>query len=192
MKEKLVDDYELKRIYHKVWDSLSDNERHNLLIQNKILKQEPEGEHTNLDGVSFQLEQPDIDGDGQTGGVEKIQLNPDVGITSINQSTELNDVLMNLDEKKSIDMNARLHPMVLSPIAAFKTFVYMQWIPPEWRQFPDTFLGLTVSLKGTGRKEKIEAIVGKRERDTQAAGGFGGAMGKLFGGGGNEGQGGQK
>lgn len=70
-----------------------------------------------LNGIKLEVQLPDLDGDGITGGVERINSNVDLDRTDIIQPTEMGETLkeINSDEidpesrMSSIDMKSRLH-----------------------------------------------------------------------------------
>ena len=146
-----------------------------------------------LDGIKMEVNPPDMDKDGETGGVEQItQRMNQAGTTNIVQPTELGEAMKELDDDtvdpntrmSRIDMRSRLHPMEISSILAMDTLVALKVIPSSCLAFTLQKKRLNVSLMGQGRKEKVEMAVGKREQDAKT--GIGGMIDKakrFFGGG---------
>ena len=147
----------------------------------------------NIDGVKVKVQSPDLDGDGEVGGVEFVS--KDIGTTPINQSTELGDTLKELNKDvvdtenrmSGIDMRARLHPLEISSILALDALVALKVMPTSCLAFSRQKKRLSVSLEGKGRDDIVNIVAGKRELDAKA--GMGGFMDKakgFLGMGGNE------
>lgn len=145
-----------------------------------------------MDGVRYQLEAPDVDGDGERGGIEKVTYNEhlDRGITPINQTTELGDSLkeLNFDEiernkMSGIDLRAILHPSEVNFVLALDALVIMGVLPQKCLGFTRQKKRLSVSMNGKGREQIVDLVAGKREGDKEK--GFGGikeGFSKFFGG----------
>lgn len=140
----------------------------------------------NLDGIRMRLQSPDLDGDGTVGGVETVTQNIEQGITSVVQPTELGDSLKQLNQDEielvsrmsGIDMRARLHPFEISSVLALDALVSLGVLPTKCLAFTRQKKRLSVSEGGLGRKEIVEIVAGKQERDKQAGGMMG--WGKSF------------
>jgi len=142
-----------------------------------------------LNGIRMEVNPPDIDQDGQTGGIEQVtQRIAQAGTTDIIQPTELGEAMKELDDDtvdpntrmSRIDMRSRLHPMEISSILAMDTLVALKVIPSSCLAFTLQKKRLNVSLMGQGRKEKVEMAVGKREQDAKT-GMMGGMIDKAKG-----------
>ncbi len=141
----------------------------------------------NIDGVKVKVESPDLDGDGTVGGVETVSKN--MGLTNINQSTELGDTLKELNNDtiednantrmSGIDMRARLHPMEISSILALDALVALKIMPVSCLAFSRQKKRLSVSLEGKGRDDIVNIVAGKRELDAKT--GMGGMMDRAKG-----------
>lgn len=152
-------------------------------------------QHTNivvLDGIKIDIAPPDLDGDGQVGGVETVTQSYDGGITPVVQPTEMGETLqqLNLDEiqldtrMSGIDLRARLHPMTIPFYGALDSLVGFRIAPQQCLAFTRQMKRLSVSIKGLGRKEIVDLVGGKKEQDAKAGmGGFGDKMKGFFGGG---------
>lgn len=145
-----------------------------------------------LDGITMRLERPDIDGDGVTGGVERIkQRIGDVGIQSIIQPTELGDSLkeLNLDvieqetRMTGIDLRARLHPVEVNSVLAIDSLVALGVLPVRCLAFSRQKKRLSVSINGKGRDDIVNIVRGKRDHDKEASNGFGDKVKSFLGGG---------
>ena len=140
---------------------------------------------TVLDGVRIQVKPIDLDGDGQTGGIEIINQRLDDGVIGINQSSELGDSLkeLNLDiveqntRMSGIDMRARLHPLEISSILALDTLVSLGICPHKCLSFTRQKKRLSVSEDGKGREEIVEIVGGKKEQDVRS--GMGGMIDRF-------------
>jgi len=140
-----------------------------------------------LDGVRLEVNPPDLDGDGQSGGVEHITQRMPGNTQNIVQPTELGDSLKHLNDDSldsstrmsGIDMRARLHPMEVSSVLALDALVAMGVLPSRCLAFSRQKKRLSVSIAGKGREEIVNIVGGKREQDAKA--GMGGFMDKAKG-----------
>ncbi len=131
-----------------------------------------------LDGTKIQLQSADLDGDGVTGGVERIQQSYDEGIQNVLQPTELGDTLKELNKDdledntrmSGIDMRARLHPVEMSNLLALDSLVALQVMPTKCLAFSRQKKRLSVSHNGLGRREIVDIVQGKQERDIRKGG----------------------
>lgn len=131
-----------------------------------------------INGIRTQLESPDIDGDGRTGGIEKLIPFQDKGIIPIQQPTELGESLkeLNKDEIESatrmtgIDMRSRLHPMEVSSILALDALVALGVCHTKMLSFTRQKKRLSVSIEGKGRNDIVNIVSGKRELEKQGMG----------------------
>lgn len=138
-----------------------------------------------LDGIKIKLEVPDLDGDGTTGGLERVNKYPNLNQQEIIQPTEMGETLKELNEDiidedsrmSSIDMKSRLHYIEVSPLLAIDTLVSLRFLPISVLNFTRQKKRLSVSQGGLGRKEMVEIVAGKREADEKKQG----FMGKMFG-----------
>ena len=135
-----------------------------------------------LDGVKIKLEAPDLDGDGVTGGAEVLTQKMGEGVTNITQSTELEGSLKELNadavnpetRMSAIDMRSRLHNIEISAVLAVDTLVAFGVLPQKCLSLSTQKKRLNVSELGQGRKEMVELVAGKTERDMKM-----GTMGKM-------------
>jgi len=142
-----------------------------------------------LDGIRCELAQPDLDGDGKTGGTEKVRR--DTGITHITQPTELGETIQSLNDDSTdyetrmskIDMNTRLGWSEIPSCLAIDSLVAFKLLPTSSLALTRQKKRLNVSLNGQGRKEIVEIVGGKREQDAKAGGGgfFSGLKERLTG-----------
>jgi len=96
----------------------------------------------------------------------------DPGISNVTESTELGEALkeLNLDvvennRMSGIDMRARLHYMEISNILALDTLVAFKLLPIDVLSFTRQKKRLSVSIKGEGRKEIVQIVGGKQDRE---------------------------
>lgn len=146
-----------------------------------------------LDGIKIELTPADLDGDGITGGMEKVsQKLGEAGITPIHQPTELGDSLkeLNLDSiepvsrMSGIDMRSRLHHAEVSSVLALDSLVSLGVLPTKCLAFTRQKKRLAVSLEGKGREDIVNIVAGKREDEAKrGVSGFGERIGNFFGGG---------
>lgn len=132
----------------------------------------------NLDGVRIQVLPPDIDKDGKTGGIEKIQRSVgDDDVHYMKQSSELGDSLdiafsdkFNPQELVSdVDLKANLHPVQIPYLAIFDSLCRMSFLNSKGLGLSRQIKRLSVSEKsksmGVGRKNIVDMVTGKREFD---------------------------
>ncbi len=137
-----------------------------------------------LDGIPIQIIKPDIDGDGQTGGIERPMYNPSEG-TPIVQATELGEAIRELNDDtinpesrmSNVDFKARLHYAELPSVLAMDALVAFKALPPLCLAFTRQKKRLSVSLGGKGREEMVSMVHGKKEQDIKIGGG--GFMDKI-------------
>ncbi len=130
----------------------------------------------NIDGVKVKVISPDLDGDGETGGVETVS--KDMGITPIQQGTELGDAIKEINKDdievntrmSGIDMRARLHPLEISSVLALDALVSLGILPTSCLAFTRQKKRLSVSLEGKGRDDIVNIVSGKRELDAKMGG----------------------
>ncbi len=136
-----------------------------------------------LDGIPTILVNPDLDKDGITGGVERITKTfGDEGVTNITQGTELGESLkelnadsINADTRMSaIDMRSRLHAIEISSVLAVDALVGFGVLPQKCLILSTQKKRLNVSEGGLGRREMVELVAGKTDRDVKM-----GTMGKM-------------
>ena len=136
-----------------------------------------------LDGIPTRLVNPDLDGDGVTGGIERITKKfADDGITNIQQNSELEGSLkelnadnINPDTRMSqIDMRSRLHSIEISAVLAVDTLVAFGVLPQKCLTLSTQKKRLNVSEGGQGRHEMVELVAGKTDRDVKM-----GTMGRM-------------
>ena len=146
-----------------------------------------------VDGILYSIRDPDVDRDGKIGGTEVLQRNFDNTIQPIMQPTEMGDFMKYLDRDEidndsslsSIDMNTRIaNVFERNSFAAVQILRAMRFLPRSCQNIPRVFMRMNVSIRGEGRKERVEAMVGKREHDKQSGqGGFMNNIKGMFGGG---------
>lgn len=135
-----------------------------------------------VDGIPIQLENPDLDRDGNVGGVERVTKKLTEGVTNITQSTELEGSLRELNadtinvetRMSAIDMRTRLHPIEISSVLAIDSLVALGVLPQRCLPLSTQKKRLNVSEMGKGRQEMVELVAGKREQDVKM-----GAMGRM-------------
>ncbi len=127
-----------------------------------------------IDGIRTKLVNPDLDNDGITGGIEKITKKfSDDGVISVNQNSELEGSLkelnadsINPDTRMSqIDMRSRLHAIEISSVLAVDVLVGFSVLPQKCLILSTQKKRLNVSEQGQGRKEMVEIVTGKTDRD---------------------------
>lgn len=136
-----------------------------------------------LDGIPTKLVNPDLDGDGITGGVERITKKfSNDGVTNIQQNTELEGSLKELNadsinpetRMSQIDMRSRLHAIEISAVLAVDALVAFGVLPQKCLTLSTQKKRLNVSEEGKGRQEMVELVAGKVDRDVKM-----GSMGRM-------------
>ena len=136
-----------------------------------------------LDGIPTKLINPDLDGDGITGGIERVvkKFSND-GVTNIQQNTELEGSLKELNadsinpetRMSQIDMRSRLHAIEISAVLAVDALVAFGVLPQKCLTLSTQKKRLNVSEEGKGRQEMVELVAGKTDRDVKM-----GSMGRM-------------
>lgn len=130
-----------------------------------------------LDGVKIQLTNPDLDGDGKVGGVEKVtQSFGNSGAVPITEQTELgqsleqlNDDSIDVNSKFSgIDLRSRLGEYEVIPILALDSLVSLGVLPEKCLNFTRSKKRLNVSIQGKGRDDIVNVVSGKREQEANS------------------------
>lgn len=102
--------------------------------------------------------------------------NPDSGIITPQEQTELGQALDNLNNDdldfetrmSNIDMRARLHHIEASSVLALDGLVALNVLPQKCLAFSRQKKRLSVSIAGKGREEIVSITKGKREDDITA------------------------
>lgn len=131
-----------------------------------------------LDGIKTKLVPTDLDGDGITGGIEKIDQKFSDSVTNITQGTELEGSLkelnadqINIDTRMSaIDMRTRLASFEISAVLAVDSLVALGVLPQKCLPLSTQKKRLNVSEGGKGREEMVQLVAGKREQDAKMSG----------------------
>ena len=131
-----------------------------------------------LDGVKYMVEAPDVDGDGRTGGVERVTQRLTDNTTNITQPTELGEAMKDLDNDdldpstrmSGIDMRTRLQIFETNSLWAIDSLVAMKFLPSSCLTITRQRKRLLVSLEGKGREEKVKMVVGQREQAAKEGG----------------------
>ncbi|HUV85303.1 MAG TPA: hypothetical protein VMV86_06295 [Methanosarcinales archaeon] len=126
-----------------------------------------------LDGIRFKVEAPDIDQDGQSGGIETVTQRTSDGISQVVNTSELGDTLkeLNLDtmdnasRMSAIDMRSNLHPFEINSVLAVDALVALGFLQTKCLSFTRQKKRLAVSLGGRGRDDIVNIVQGKREHD---------------------------
>lgn len=145
-----------------------------------------------VDGIVYSLKDPDVDGDGQTGGTENLERSFNNDIQPINQPTELGETLrdFNRDDIEpttrmtSIDLRTRIGNIYeRNALMAIDALVALKFLPSDCLSITRQTKRLNVSMKGEGRKEVVDIVAGKREHDKQMGnGGIVNGIKSFFGG----------
>jgi len=146
-----------------------------------------------LDGIKIKLEQPDLDGDGEIGAIEHISTHPDYdsGVSHLTQKSELAESLEKLDEDtvdpdtkmSKIDLNSNLNTLEKNGYGVLDFLVSISFLPKRVLFMSRQFKRLSVSVNGTGRKQKVEMVTGQRDYQQGLGSSFMEKAKGLFGGG---------
>lgn len=145
-----------------------------------------------LNGVKIEIIKADLDGDGKTGGVEKVQQNFNKNIVNVKESTELGDAIKEQNKDtvserlSSMDFGSRIDKMEMSPMVALDSLIGMGVIPIECGKLNRVKMRKSVSINGEGRKEFVDLVTGKKEQDMKV--GFGQKLSNFVGMGDKSGQ----
>lgn len=129
-----------------------------------------------IDGIRMKIAISDIDHDGKTGGIEKIQ-----GVKSefmhIKDTTEMGEALEhqnsdieNEERLSSVDFISRINEFQHAPISAVEFIASHGVISKHARLITRVIKRNAVSLGGKGREEFVDVVVGKKENDIRKSG----------------------
>lgn len=124
-----------------------------------------------IEGIQLRIDPPDLDGDGQTGGIETIPMDnttsPIYQESEMSESMkELNNDAINEQGMSAIDFNSRLAVSEEPSITAFESLCG-KLIPNSWLTLTTKAKRNKVSILGKGRAEKVQLVTGKLERDVK-------------------------
>ena len=125
-----------------------------------------------FDGIKVEITPPDLDGDGEVGGIETIQ-KQSYAEQDIVQTGELSESIKELfkddidpnTRMSALDMRTRIHPIESAPMVVWDTLVSMRILPKSALMLTTKKSRYAVSLNGQGRKEIRDITIGKREQD---------------------------
>ncbi|NIP39039.1 MAG: hypothetical protein GWO07_07100 [Candidatus Dadabacteria bacterium] len=123
-----------------------------------------------VDGAKIIIAPLDLDGDGKTGGVERI--NKFNAVQPAKETTELGEAIHELnkddvtpDRLSSIDFRSRINPFEMTPMVALDASIGMGVIPVVCGVLNRSKMRKSVSEGGKGRQEFVDIVTGKRNLD---------------------------
>lgn len=150
-----------------------------------LVKMKKPKEYFKIDGVKFEIQPPDYDGDGVTGGIEQVQqqLNNEE-IFAPSQPTELGEItremnLSTVDKEtgfNNIDLRSNLHPAQISAISRWETLKFFKAIPSGSDNLTIVLKRNAVSENALGRKQTVQLT-----QQSNATASEGGPVRKFFG-----------
>lgn len=182
---------ELKRLDNYASNShkiKGDNNSIQIMKSNSYFNNKAKNNVTNsiiLNGIKMKLQNPDLDGDGQIGGEEKIEKNFNKSLVQIKEGSELGDAIKEqnkdivADRLSSMDFASRIDKLEMSPMIALDTLIGMGVIPIECGKLNRVKMRKSVSIGGEGRKEFVDLVIGKKEQDMKL--GMGQKLGNFIG-----------
>lgn len=122
-----------------------------------------------IDGILMQLEPPDLDKDGKIGGIEKVQMDIDKGITPIRETTETGEAIehlskdeLNNDRLSSIEMISNLGKFEIAPMATIMILVAYGFLPKDASIIVRELLRLKISDGAKGRKDIVDIATARQ------------------------------
>lgn len=135
-------------------------------------KEKPIKKYVILGNVKTEIKPMDLDGDGETGGVEV--LHQQSNVIPVKETSELGDAIVEFnkddlssDRLSSIDFRSRINHFEIAPMIALDSLIGMGFIPTKAGILNRVKMRKSVSLGGAGRKEFVDIVVGKTQRDSQ-------------------------
>jgi len=134
-----------------------------------------------LDGTRIEIVPPDLDGDGNVGGVERIQQSNPSDIIPMKQSSELGDSLElafsdkfdPLEKVSDIDQKASLSPVQVPYLTIWESLCKSRFLASSnlgvSRQVKRNSNSIISKHMGIGRRNIENMTVGKREFDRDTA-----------------------
>lgn len=127
-----------------------------------------------IDGIRMQLAQPDVDGDGNAGGIEKIESHRDMGVVNFQDKSELGEALehQNKDTENergmsSVDFISRINEIQHGSMSAVTYLARAHVISQTARDLVTDLMRKSVSLQGKGREEFVQVVVGNTVKKQQ-------------------------
>ena len=128
-----------------------------------------------LDGDKIEIVPTDLDGDGKVRGVER--LGNTNSMIPVKETSEMGDALtefnkddVSMDRLSSIDFRTRINPFELPSMIALDSLIGMGVIPIRAGILNRVKMRKSVSLNGEGRKEFVNLVVGKQDKDMKIGG----------------------
>lgn len=133
--------------------------------------------------VRIQLTNPDLDGDGVTGGVEQVSRSGWDEIIPAQQKSETAEATENLNKDvldnsrlSTMDFLSRINPAEYDPMTKIDVLIALRFLPKSTAWINRTKMRKSVSLSGEGRREFVDLFTGQKEaeanRMAKAAGFF--------------------
>jgi len=136
----------------------------------------------NLDGCKVEIVPPDLDGDGKTGGIEKVERKTAASdIIPITQKSELGDSLGiafsdkfdPIEKVSDIDQLASIHDVQAPYLTIWESLCKNNYLSPRHqsisRQVKRNSNSIMTKNMGIGRRNIENMVVGKREHDRMAS-----------------------
>lgn len=126
-----------------------------------------------MDGIDVEIQPADLDRDGVTGGLEKVPQKMNDNITTINQPTEVGEVMKTMFPQENQDNTKMLGNIGSNEetyILAFLILSKMGISGSKSRDIVLEKLMLSVSRQARGRDDGRDIMVGKRENDQKMGG----------------------
>lgn len=122
-----------------------------------------------VDGVRIKYEMPDLDGDGEVGGIETVRRSRDNDVVDVKETTELKDVMDTVfprREHQRINMLGNINKFEAMNIFKLRSLVNAKFLPFFCLNVSDEYLEISVSGNARGRDDARDITIGKMERDS--------------------------
>ena len=142
-----------------------------------------------IDGVRIQVHAADVDGDGITGGIERVNQQLGDDSRELVQPTDMGEVIGNLKEDKldestgmsSVDFISNLHPLEVPSLIGIDTLVGFSILPRQCLNLTRQVKRLRVSQGARGREDIVRCVTGERDHQQASAMGGGGVIDRIKG-----------
>lgn len=136
-----------------------------------------------ISNVRVELTAPDLDGDGITGGVERLEIGGVSEVIPVQQKSETAEAVENLNKDQedssrlsTMDFLSRINPNEYEAMTKIDILIALRFLPKSVTWINRSKMRKSVSLKGEGRKEFINLATGNQQVQNDRSG-----LAKLFG-----------
>lgn len=120
-----------------------------------------------VDGIRYRVQDPDIDGDGQVGGVETLHKGSNNALLDVQESSQMRDVMDTLIAKNREGINFLGNMTKFETQSAFRMKALSQsnFNPKFTDKTVDTYIEISNSENARGRNDIRDVSIGIQEKE---------------------------